>query len=92
MCTMCSEAPVMAAAPITSLTDSMEDPGSTRPAAAHMGVNRHPALGGQTEHVDHFQPRGSRRVLNAHADGQAAGVQFRAQALFDSLICSGVAG
>ena len=32
MCTMCSDAPVIAAAPITSLTASIADPGSTRPA------------------------------------------------------------
>ena len=49
--------------------------------AAHMGVDRHPPLGGQTEHVNHFQPSCSRRVLDAHPDSQAAGVKLGAQSL-----------
>src|SRR6266567_6006696 len=53
--------------------------GSAR--ATHMGVDRQSPLGGETEHVEHLQPRCPRRVLESHANGQGASVKLRAQAL-----------
>src|SRR5271169_131696 len=60
--------------------------------AAGVGVDRHSPLGGETEHVNHLQSSGSGSVLDSHSNGQAAGVQLRAQALADSLDLLGGGG
>ena len=48
---------------------------------AHVGIDGHTALGGETEHINHFQPRCSGCVLNAHPNRQATRIEFRSQAL-----------
>ena len=48
-----------------------------------MGEHRHPARGRQTEYVDDFEASGSGRVLDAHTDGEGAGIEFSVQALTD---------
>ena len=60
--------------------------------AAHVGVDRELALGGDAEHVDDFEARGSGSVLNAHADAECAGVEFVAQALLNALDLLGSGG
>ncbi|MGA9793726.1 MAG: hypothetical protein WBQ43_23945, partial [Terriglobales bacterium] len=63
--------------------------------AAHVSVNRNSPLGGQTEGINDFPAGGSGGVLDAHADRQAASVEFGAQAIFDPrelFWCRGLVG
>jgi hypothetical protein len=71
----------MAAAPITSLVCLNRGARLNAARAAHVRIDRHAPLGSDAKHVNHFQPGCSRCVLNAHANGQAAGVKFRAQTI-----------
>ena len=60
-----------------------------------MRKHRDTALGGQSEHVNHFQPRRSGCVLDAHPNRQSSRIQLRAQALpygFDLLRCGRLVG
>src|SRR5580698_388245 len=50
---------------------------------AHVGVDGKFTLGGDTKHVDDFEPGRSRSVLNAHTDAEAAGIDFVAQPLLN---------
>src|ERR1700675_4864613 len=45
-----------------------------------MSVDRQFPLSRKTEHLNHFESGGSRRVLDAHAYSQAASIQLRTQA------------
>ncbi len=76
---------MIAAAPMTSSVDSNRRARLDAPGAAHVGIDRQLALGGNSEHVDDFEPRRAGSVLNAHADAEGAGVEFVAQALLDAL-------
>jgi hypothetical protein len=53
MCTMCRDAPVTAAAPITSLDRFNGGAGLDAARATRVGVGRQPAIRSQTEHVGH---------------------------------------
>ena len=62
---------------------------------AYVRVDRQASLGGETEHVNHLQPGRSGRVLDAHANCQAAGVKLGAQLFphdFDLFRCGGLIG
>jgi len=81
MWTMCSGAPL----------DRLDIRSRLRLAEApHVRIHRQLAFGCDAEHVDHLQPRRSRRVLNSHPDAQRAGIDLLAQPLLDlrNLLCT----
>ena len=51
--------------------------------AADVGVDGQAAFGGEMEDVEDFRAGGAGGVLNAHADGEASGIEFCAEALED---------
>ena len=89
--TMCRDAPVTADAAMTSPTDSMLEPGSSRPelrTCTKTGTRRD---GRHAKRVNRLRARGPRRVDEAHADAQRAGVDCSLEPRADGLQF-GVAG
>ena len=72
---MCRGAPVIAAAPITS-SAIRSRPRLDPAGAAHVCVDRQFARGGNAEHVDDFEPRRARSILDSHAYAERSRVDL----------------
>ena len=85
MCTMCKEAPEIGGG-ADDFADGLDAGARLEQAeAADMREHRHVPRCRQPKHLDHFEAGRARRVLNAHADAQRAGIEFLPQAIFDRL-------